>query len=149
MPISIKHQSREINPQFATLVESTDSVIICSFVVQLPNVDSASFDIIYPLQTLKPIASLLRSRVQSDIINDDTSWRERLEKSVLNVPLPVSAILSEPSVSLSNLVNYKEGDIMNLPQVDGVDFFVNDKILFKAEIGETNGQVAVSLKNRL
>ena len=123
--------------------------IICSFVVQLPNVDSASFDIIYPLQTLKPIASLLRSRVQSDVINDDISWRERLEKSVLNIPLPVSAILSEPSVSLSNLVQFKEGDVMNLPPVDGVDFFVNDKILFKAEIGETNGQVAVSLKNRL
>ena len=149
MPITIKHQSREINPQFATLVESSDSVIICSFVVQLPNVDSASFDIIYPLQTLKPIASLLRSRVQSDIINDDTSWRERLEKSVLNVPLPVSAILSEPSVALSSLVQFKEGDVMNLPPVDGVDFFVNDKMLFKAEIGELNGQVAVSLKNRL
>ena len=149
MPITIKHQSREINPQFATLVEASDSVIICSFVVQLPNVDSASFDIIYPLQTLKPIASLLRSRVQSDVINDDISWRERLEKSVLNIPLPVSAILSEPSVPLSNLVQFKEGDVMNLPPVDGVDFFVNDKILFKAEIGETNGQVAVSLKNRL
>ena len=138
-----------IRDRFATLVESTDSVIICSFVVQLPNIDSASFDIIYPLQTLKPIASLLRSRVQSDVIDDDTSWRERLEKSVLNVPLPISAILSEPSVSLSNLVKYKEGDIINLPPVDGVDFFVNDKHLFKAEIGETNGQVAVSLKNRL
>ena len=149
MPLTIRHQAREINPQFATLVESTDSVIICSFVVQLPNIDSASFDIIYPLQTLKPIASLLRSRVQSDVIDDDTSWRERLEKSVLNVPLPISAILSEPSVSLSNLVKYKEGDIINLPPVDGVDFFVNDKLLFKAEIGETNGQVAVSLKNRL
>jgi flagellar motor switch protein FliM len=149
MPITIRHQAREINPQFATLVESTDSVIICSFVVQLPNIDSASFDIIYPLQTLKPIASLLRSRVQSDVIDDDTSWRERLEKSVLNVPLPVSAILSEPSVSLSNLVKYKEGDIINLPPIDGVDFFVNEKLLFKAEIGETNGQVAVSLKNRL
>ena len=67
----------------------------------------------------------------------------------MNIPLPVSAILSEPSVSLSNLVQFKEGDVMNLPPVDGVDFFVNDKILFKAEIGETNGQVAVSLKNRL
>ena len=92
---------------------------------------------------------MLRSRVQSDIINDDVSWRERLEKSVLNIPLPVSAILSEPSVSLSNLVQFKVGDVMNLPPVDGVDFFVNDKILFKAEIGETNGQVAVNLKNRL
>ena len=67
----------------------------------------------------------------------------------MNIPLPVSAILSEPSVLLSNLVQFKKGDVMNLPPVDGVDFFVNDKILFKAEIGETNGQVAVSLKNRL
>jgi flagellar motor switch protein FliM len=149
MPITIRHQAREINPQFATLVESTDSVIICSFVVQLPNIDSASFDIIYPLQTLKPIASLLRSRVQSDIVNNDTSWKERLENSILNVPLPVSAILSEPSVSLSKLVRFKEGDIINLPPVDGVDFLVNEKLLFKAEIGETNSQVAVSLKNRL
>ena len=149
MPISIRHQAREINPQFATLVESTDSVIICSFVVQLPNIDSASFDIIYPLQTLKPIASLLRSRVQSDVVNNDTSWKERLENSILNVPLPVSAILSEPSVSLSELVRFKEGDIINLPPVDGVDFFVNEKLLFKAEIGETNSQVAVSLKDRL
>ena len=149
MPITIKHQAREVNPQFATLVESSDSVIICSFVVQLPNIDSASFDVIYPLQTLKPIASLLRSRVQSDVIDDDVSWRERMEKSVLNVPLPVSAILSEPSLSLSKLVRLKKGDIVNLPPIDGVDFFVDDKLLFKAEIGETNGQVAVSLKNRL
>ena len=77
----------------------------------------------------------MRSRVQSDIINDDSSWRERLEKSVLNVPLPVSAILSEPSVSLSKLVKFMDGDVMNLPPIDGVDFFVNDKLLFKAEIG--------------
>jgi flagellar motor switch protein FliM len=149
MPITIRQQSREVNPQFATLVEATDSVIICSFVVQLPNIDSASFDVIYPLQTLKPIASLLRSRVQSDVVDDDVSWRERLEKAVLNIPLPISAILSEPSLSLSKLVKLKEGDIVNLPPIDGVDFFVNDKLLFKAEIGETNGQVAVSLKNRL
>ena len=52
------------------------------FVVQLPGVDAANFDILYPLQTLKPIASLLRSRVQSDIIEDDTShgeinWRKQ------------------------------------------------------------------------
>ena len=109
---------------------------------------SDTTEIIYPLQTLKPIASLLCSRVQSDVIDDDTSWKDRLENSIMNVPLPVSAILSEPSVSLSELIKFKEGDIINLPRVDGVDFFVDDKILFKAEIGETNSQVAVSLKDR-
>ena len=149
MPISIKNVGREINPQFATLVESTDSVIICSFVIQLPNVDSASFDIIYPLQTLKPIASLLRSRVQSDVVEDDKTWRERLQNSVLNVPLPVSAILSEPKVRVSQMVNFKKGDLLQIGPVDGVDFLVDKKILFKAEIGESNGQAAISLKNRV
>ena len=149
MPISIKNVGREINPQFATLVEASDSVIICSFVIQLPNVDSASFDIIYPLQTLKPIASLLRSRVQSDVIEDDKTWRERLQNSVLNVPLPVSAILSEPKVKVSKMVNFKKGDLLQIGPVDGVDFLVDKKILFKAEIGESNGQAAISLKNRV
>ena len=149
MPISIKNVGREINPQFATLVESTDSVIICSFVIQLPNVDSASFDVIYPLQTLKPIASLLRSRVNSDVVEDDKTWRERLQNSVLNVPLPISAILSEPKVKVSQMVNFKQGDLLQLGPVEGVDFLVDKKILFKAEIGESNGQAAISLKNRI
>ena len=149
MPISIKNVGREINPQFATLVESTDSVIICSFVIQLPNVDSASFDIIYPLQTLKPIASLLRSRVQSDVVEDDKTWREKLQNSVLNIPLPVSAILSEPKVKVSQMVNFKKGDLLQLGPVEGVDFLVDKKLLFKAEIGESNGQAAISLKNRI
>ncbi len=149
MPISIKNVGREINPQFATLVEASDSVIICSFVIQLPNVDSASFDIIYPLQTLKPIASLLRSRVQSDVVEDDKTWRERLQNSVLNIPLPVSAILSEPKVRVSQMVNFKKGDLLQLGPVDGVDFLVDKKLLFKAEIGESNGQAAISLKNRI
>ena len=149
MPISIKNVGREVNPQFATLVEATDSVIICSFVIQLPNVDSASFDIIYPLQTLKPIASLLRSRVQSDVIEDDSTWRERLQNSVLNIPLPVSAILSEPKVKVSQMVNFKKGDLLQLGPVDGVDFLVDKKLLFKAEIGESSGQAAISLKNRI
>ena len=149
MPISIKNVGREINPQFATLVESTDSVIICSFVIQLPNVDSASFDVIYPLQTLKPIASLLRSRVNSDVVEDDKTWRERLQNSILNVPLPVSAILSEPKVKVSQMVNFKKGDLLQLGPVEGVDFLVDKKILFKAEIGESNGQAAISIKNRI
>ncbi len=149
MPISIKSVGREVNPQFATLVEATDSVIICSFVIQLPNVDSASFDIIYPLQTLKPIASLLRSRVQSDVVEDDKTWRERLQNSVLNIPLPVSAILSEPKVKVSQMVNFKKGDLLQIGPVDGVDFLVDKKLLFKAEIGESNGQAAISLKNRI
>ena len=63
IPVTFKEQAREVNPQFASFVDGADTVIICSFVVQLPNIDPATFQIIYPLQTLKPIASQLRSRI--------------------------------------------------------------------------------------
>ena len=71
MPINLNVQGREVNPQFVSFVDGSELVIICSFVVQLPGMDAANFDVIYPLQTLKPIASLLRSKVQSDKVEDD------------------------------------------------------------------------------
>ena len=64
-PINFSKLGREMNPQFTNFVDASDLVIICSFVVQLPGVDAANFDVLYPLQTLKPIASLLRSNHHS------------------------------------------------------------------------------------
>ena len=57
--------------------------------------------------------------------------------------------MSEPKVKVSQMVNFKEGDLLQLGPVEGVDFLVDKKILFKAEIGESNGQAAISIKNRI
>ena len=57
MPITLTEQSREVNPQFASFVDNSEMVVICSIFVQLPGVDLTTFDIIYPLRLLKPIAS--------------------------------------------------------------------------------------------
>ena len=55
--------------------------------MQLPKIDSLSFDIVYPLQTLKPVSSLLRSRVQADVVESSLSWRDKLEKAILKFHL--------------------------------------------------------------
>ena len=149
MPISIKHIGREVNPQFATLVESSDSFIICSFVIQLPNIDSASFDVIYPLQTLKPIASLLRSRVQSDIIEDDVSWKDKLESAILEIPLDLKATLSQPMVNMAKLLRVKVGDTIQIPVSDKIDVYVEDIKMFNGDLGEYKGSAAVNIKKRI
>ena len=148
-PITIKFHSREQNPQFAAFVESSDLIIVCSFVMQLPKVDSMSFDIVYPLQTLKPVSSLLRSRVQSDVVESSLSWRDKLEKAVLEVPLKVQSNLSEPVVSMSKLLRIKEGDTLNINVDDKVDFYVSNQKYFKAEMGEVKGNASVKLTKRL
>ena len=148
-PITLKFQSREQNPQFAAFVESTDLVIVCSFVMQLPKIDSMSFDLVYPLQTLKPVSSLLRSRVQSDVIETNMDWKDRLENAVLEVPLKVNSKLAEPVVSMSKLLRFKKDDVININVEEMVDFYVEDQLYYSAEMGELKGNAAVNLKKRL
>ena len=88
--------------------------------VQLPGVDAANFDVLYPLQTLKPIASLLRSRVQSDIIEDDVSWKDKLENAILEIPLDLKATLSQPIVNILFIDNKSSPSINIFPAVASV-----------------------------
>ena len=148
-PITLKFQSREQNPQFAAFVESTDLVIVCSFVMQLPKIDSMSFDLVYPLQTLKPVSSLLRSRVQSDVVETNMNWKDRLHNAVLEIPLKVTSKLSEPDISMSKLLRFKKDDVININVEETVDFFVEDQLYFTAEMGEVKGNAAVNLKKRM
>jgi flagellar motor switch protein FliM len=149
MPVTLTEQSREVNPQFASFVDNADMVVICSFVVQLPGIDAATFDVIYPLQTLKPIASQLRSRVQSEVIDDDYTWKEKLERMVMEVPLSVSCRLAEPTVPMNRLLQTKTGDTFPIYVGDGIEVLIEDQLVFLSELGELSGQAAVNIKKRI
>ena len=148
MPITLSHQGREVNPQFASFVDGSELVIICAFLIQLPNGDSVNMDVVYPLQTLKPIATQLRSRMQSDT-NDDVSWRERMEHAILNIPLNVTAFLGQPVMSMGQLIRLQTGDVVPIQVNDGIELRVEDNPIFLADIGEVSGQAAVSLTKRI
>ena len=124
-------------------------VIICSFVVQLPDTDAASFDVIYPLQTLKPIAAQLRSRLQADVAEDDHTWREKMERAVLNIPLTVTGRLSQPVVSMYKLINMQVGDTFPISIGEGVEVQIDGEDAFLGELGEVGANAAINLKSRL
>jgi flagellar motor switch protein FliM len=138
-----------VNPQFASFVDGSELVIICSFLIQLPNAEAVNLEVVYPLQTLKPIASQLRSRVQSDSGDDDVTWREKMERAILNIPLNITALLGEPVMSMGQLIRLKTGDVVSVQINDGIEVRVEDNPIFLAEIGEVSGQVAVSLSRRI
>jgi flagellar motor switch protein FliM len=140
--------SHEENMQFAQFVDAEDMVVICSFMVQIPGADPASFDVIYPLQTLKPISSQLRSRMQSDFVDDDQSWRLRLERAILEIPLQVSARLCEPEIPLRQLMQLRSGDVIPAQLADHVEVLIEGRKLFAAQAGNLNGQSAIRVLGR-
>ena len=148
MPVALTYQGREVNPQFASFVDGGELVIICAFLIRLPNGESVNMDVVYPLQTLKPIASQLRSRMQSDT-SDDVSWRERMEHAILNIPLNVTALLGEPVMSMGQLIRLQSGDVVPIQVNEGIELRVENNPIFLADIGEVSGQAAISLTKRI
>ena len=147
--VTFNIQGREENMQFASFVDGGETVIICSFVVQLPGTEPATFDIIYPLQTLKPIASQLRSRVQSDYVDSDLSWRQRLERAILNIPLTLTGRLAEPKTTINNLIHLQSGDTFPMSLLDGVQVLVEGRPMFVGQIGQVGPQAALHLTKRI
>jgi flagellar motor switch protein FliM len=147
--VSFTVQSHEENMQFASFVDSSETVIVCTFLVQLPGSEPATFDVVYPLQTLKPIASLLRSRVQSEFVDDDMSWRQKLERAILTIPLTVTAELAKPKVSMRQMLQLQTGDTFPIQLGDGIKMLVEGKRMFDAELGQVGPQAALHLRKRI
>ncbi len=137
--------SRDENMQFMAFAENEEKVVSCSFMVEIPGHEAATFDILYPLQLFKPIAGLLRSRMQSDQLTEDRSWREKLEAAVLNIPLKVSARLCQPKVSVARLVRLDAGDVIPVSLGATVEVLVDGVPMYAAQPGEQDGHAAVAI----
>ena len=142
-------QSFFLAPCSAAALKDCGDQALKSFVVQLPYTDAASFDVIYPLQTLKPIAAQLRSRLQADVAEDDHTWREKMERAVLNIPLTVTGRLSQPVVSMYKLINMQVGDTFPITIGEGVEVQIDGEDAFLGELGEVGASAAINLKSRL
>lgn len=148
-PIHFNVVNREENLQFATFVDSDDKVVVCSFMVQLPDSNPASFDILYPLQTLKPLASQLRSRMQSDTMSADNNWNAKLRDAILSVPLTVTGRLAEPSIKIGKLTEVTEGSVVRMDVNPKLEMLVEGIPMFDAELGEVDKQSAISLTRKI
>ena len=147
--LSFSDTAFEENPQFASFVDGQESVVVCRFEIFLPDVDPLNLDILYPIQTLKPIASKLRSQVQTDVGESDMSWTEKLHAVVSEVPIVVAASLLEKKIPIAKLTELMEGESMVVSLPEDVKLKVSDRAYFVGDIGEVDGNRAVNITKKL
>ena len=142
-------QNHEENLQLASFVDDGDQVVTCSFMVHLPDTEPASFDLLYPLSTLKPLATQLRSRIQSDELDDDLKWRDGMEQAILSIPLTMTARLAESDIQPRKLLPLRPGEILAIQPGDAIEMLVEDRRFFDAALGELGGQAVLNISKRL
>ena len=144
--VSFEFLNSEVNPQFTSIVEDNDLVIINRFNIDMAHDINGSIEIVYPYSAMKPIRDLLRSQVMGDSdIDDERIWNNYLKVAIEDVDLDVKSDLANPQISLLELRNLKVGDVIPIKMPDTVTVTSKGIPVFNGVYGSSNGKAAVKI----
>lgn len=112
-PLKIGYSRTEINPQFVAIVPPSDVVIATTFDVELEKV-SGTIKIVVPYATLEPIKSKLSVGFQSEQLEVDFIWINRIKEQIMGTSANIRVKLGEADISLHDLMQLEPGDIIQL-----------------------------------
>jgi flagellar motor switch protein FliM len=143
--IKLEFVRSEINTQFASIATPNDVVVVSTINIEFGSA-GGEFHICIPYTSLEPIRKELYSSMQADVHESDKRWFRQLQREVQNAEVEVVVNLGRAAVTLEQILNMQQGDVIgfNVPEtivaeVDGVP-------LIECRCGVFNGQYAVRVE---
>ena len=112
-PLKIGYNRTEINPQFVAVVPPSDVVIATTFDVELEKV-SGTIKIVIPYSTLEPIKSKLSVGFQSEQLEVDFIWINRIKEQIMQTSANLCVKLGEADIQMRDILHLEQGDIIQL-----------------------------------
>jgi flagellar motor switch protein FliM len=112
-PLKIGYSRTEINPQFVAVVPPSDVVIATTLDVELEKV-SGTIKIVIPYATLEPIKSKLSVGFQSEQLEVDFIWINRIKEQIMQTSANMLVKLGDANISVEDLMHLTPGDIIQL-----------------------------------
>ncbi len=148
MPIEFEFTSREVNPQFANIVSPTEVVVVSSLHVELEG-GGGNVHMTMPYSMLEPIRELLDAGIQSDRSDVDERWSQALGDEIKSAEVEISATMTKTELTLQEVINLKEGDIIPIDMPETVSVYAEDIPIFKATHGVHNGHYAIKIVDKM
>lgn len=147
-PVSFRLERIETNPRFATITQSNNAGVLVRIRIDMGD-RSGRIEIMIPYATLEPIRELLLQMFMGEKFGRDSIWETHLTRELFQTDIPLSAILGETTVTLDELLNWKPGStvMLNTRPEDLIELRVGDCSMFRARIGQKQGQIAVCVED--
>ena len=146
--IQIEYLRAEMNTQFANIATPNEVVVATTFTIDLGN-NSGEFHICMPYSMIEPIRDALSSSMQGDQMEADTRWVKLLSKEIQQAEVELVANLSEVPVTLGQILNMKEGDIISLDIPEAIIAQIDGVPVLECKYGVLNGQYALKVNKIL
>ena len=145
MSVNFNSHNHEVNPQMATIVSPTEVVVVSNFHVELEG-GGGDIQVVYPYSMIEPIRNLLDTGVQSDRGDIDERWAILLKEELMHAKIDMQAIFVEKQVPLSDLINFRAGDIIPIDLPEQVMVLAEELPIIRGQFGEHQGNTAVKVE---
>jgi len=149
LAVDFEYVNSEVNPQFANIVSPTEVMVVSTLHLEL---DGGGGDIHFslPYSMLEPIRELLDAGIQSDRGGEtDERWKVSLRNEIKTADIEVASTLCEMDMSLKEILNLEEGDIMPIELPDKVLVEASEIPMFRGKLGVSNGNYAIQLQEKV
>jgi len=137
-PVKTKQISLETNPQFVQIVPPGETVITVSFQLKLLQ-STGLMTICYPYVALESIIGRLSAQNWIDATKKKSHGKnsEINRENLINLTIPLSAILADTEVRIGDFLNLKIGDVITTDHKinQEVDVFIRHRKKFTARPG--------------
>ncbi len=144
MHVDFEFLNMEVNPQFANIVSPTEVVVVSSFHVELDG-GGGDFQVTIPYSMVEPIRDLLDAGIASDIADKDERWVLSLREEIKLAEIKISCNLTEVELTLVDVLNLREGDILPIDMPEMVTLRAEDIPVLRGKVGESRGSKAVKI----
>jgi flagellar motor switch protein FliM len=147
-PIEMEYLSSETNPHFASVVGATEIVVITSAHIAL-DAGGGDLHITMPYSMLEPLREVLDSGKHADQGHTDERWATLLRDEIEDAEVQLTASLGNCTVTVSELVDLKPGDILPCDFSGSACVRAEDIPLFRGSFGVSRGLQSVKYESRV
>lgn len=146
VPVRQQLKARETNVGFVDLAGPDEAVAITRFEVAPWSGAASAIEFIYPVAALRAVEPELAARAHDEPGARTGDWRARLGAAVGEVRIDARTVLARPELSLSELMQLREGDIIPVSLTRLVPLIVAGRRVALGSVGEKDGKAALKIE---
>ena len=145
MAVKYSYHNHEVNPHMANIASPTEVIVVSNFHVEIEG-GGGDIHVVYPYSMIEPIRTVLDAGVQSDHGDVDERWAILLKEELMHAKINMQAIFVEKQLSVSDLINFKAGDIIPIDLPEQVMVLAEEMPIIRGQFGEHQGNAAVKVE---
>jgi len=145
-PVACTYVRSEVNPQFAAIVPPTDVVLVIVFDIEMEN-SSGTATICIPYSMIEPILNKLKANFQSEQMEVDEVWINRLRGELMQTEVEMVAELGQAQMTPRDLLGLQEGNVLMLNKDVSDPLYIKTEgtAKFRGYSGVSRGMKAVQI----